>query len=361
MSMNPTPVYLGIDIAKDTLEVAGPGLRLPVPNTAEGHAQLLAAARALRTPVHFVCEATGGYERRLIASLLAQDCAVSLLNPARVRQFAKATGRLAKTDRIDAELLAAYGRTLQPPPEPKPAPLLVELTDVVRRRAQLAELLGLQRTQRQQLHDAKLIKDLDRLIDFLEQQIATLEQRLDALIDQDGGLGLRLRQLCQVEGVGKTTAISLLAELPELGQLNRTRIAALAGLAPFNRDSGGASGTSTAAARKCAGRSPWRHSPPPAATRSSGPSIGNSEPGAKATASPSPPSCASSSSTSTSSCAPLNLCLLRNTANPWSKGLVKNKKGRGVSRSLGKNRRGQRPRPTFLRYASFASMGMRMP
>lgn len=242
MSMNPTPVYLGIDIAKATLEVAGPGLRLPVPNTAEGHAQLLAAARALRTPVHFVCEATGGYERRLIASLLAQDCAVSLLNPARVRQFAKATGRLAKTDRIDAELLAEYGRTLLPPPEPKPQPLLIELTDVVRRRAQLAELLGLQRTQRQQLHDAKLIKDLDRLIGFLEQQIAALEQRLDEIIDQDDGLGTRLRQLCQIEGVGKTTAISLLAELPELGQLNRTRIAALAGLAPFNRDSGGATG-----------------------------------------------------------------------------------------------------------------------
>lgn len=242
MSMIPPPVYLGIDIAKDTLEVAGPGLRLPVPNTAEGHAQLLAAARALRTPVHFICEATGGYERRLVASLLAQDCAVSLLNPARVRQFARATGRLAKTDRIDAELLAEYGRTLQPPAEPKPEPLLVELTDVVRRRAQLAELLGLQRTQRQQLHDARLIADLDRLIGFLEQQIAALERRLDELIDKDGGLGARLQQLCQVEGVGKTTAMNLLAELPELGRLNRTRIAALAGLAPFNRDSGGATG-----------------------------------------------------------------------------------------------------------------------
>lgn len=242
MSMNPPPVYLGIDIAKDTLEVAGPGLRLPVPNTAEGHTQLLAAARTLRTPVHFICEATGGYERRLVASLLAQDCAVSLLNPARVRQFAKATGRLAKTDRIDAELLAEYGRTLQPPAEPKPGPLLVELTDVVRRRAQLAELLGLQRTQRQQLHDAKLIADLDRLIGFLEQQIAALERRLDELIDQDGGLGTRLHQLCQVEGVGKITAMNLLAELPELGRLNRTRIAALAGLAPFNRDSGAATG-----------------------------------------------------------------------------------------------------------------------
>jgi transposase len=242
MSMNPTPVYLGIDIAKDTLEVAGPGLRLPVPNTAEGHAQLQAAVRALRTPVHFICEATGGYERRLVASLLAQDCAVSLLNPARVRQFAKATGRLAKTDRIDAELLAEYGRTLQPPAEPKPAPLLKELTDVVRRRGQLAELLGLQRPQRYQLYDAKLIADLDRLIGFLEQQIAALEKRLDEIIDQDGGLGARLQRLCQVEGVGKTTAMNLLAELPELGRLNRTRIAALAGLAPFNRDSGGVSG-----------------------------------------------------------------------------------------------------------------------
>lgn len=242
MSMNPTPVYLGIDIAKDTLELAGPGLRLPVPNTAEGHARLLAAAKTLRAPVHFVCEATGGYERRLMAHLLAQDCAVSLLNPARVRQFAKATGRLAKTDRIDAAVLAEYGRTLQPTAEPKPVPLLEELTDVVRRRAQLAGLLGLQRTQRHQLHDAPLIVELDRLIAFVEQQIAALDQRLDELIDRDGGLGTRCTQLCQVEGVGRTTAMNLIAELPELGQLNRTRIAALAGLAPFNRDSGASAG-----------------------------------------------------------------------------------------------------------------------
>lgn len=242
MSMNPTPVYLGIDIAKDTLEVAGPGLRLPVPNTAEGHAQLLAVTMTLRVPVHFICEATGGYERRLIAHLLAQDQAVSLLNPARVRDFAKATGRLAKTDRIDAELLAAYGRTLQPPAEPKPSALLEELTDVVRRRAQLAGLLGLQRTQRHQLYDAKLIAELDRLLAFVAQQIEVMDQRLDELIDQDGGLGTRLQQLCQVEGVGRTTAINLIAELPELGRLNRTRIAALAGLAPFNRDSGAGSG-----------------------------------------------------------------------------------------------------------------------
>jgi transposase len=92
-------VYLGIDIAKDSLEVFGPGLRRQVTNNAEGHGRLLVLAKELAGRAHFVCEATGGYERRLVACLLAQDERVSLLNPARVRQFGKATGRLAKTDR----------------------------------------------------------------------------------------------------------------------------------------------------------------------------------------------------------------------------------------------------------------------
>ena len=241
MSMTPI-VHLGIDIAKDTLEVFGPGLRMQVANTAEGHVRLLAAARDLSGTPHFVCEASGGYERRLVACLLAQDQRVSLLNPSRARQFGKATGRLAKTDRIDAELLADYGRLLQPDPEPRPDATLVELTDVVRRRAQLAELLGLQRTQRHQLVDPGLLDGIDRLILVLEEQIAALEKRLDQLIERKGGLSERLRSLCQVEGVGKTTAVSLLAELPELGRLNRGQIASLAGLAPFNHDSGAGRG-----------------------------------------------------------------------------------------------------------------------
>jgi transposase len=237
-----TIVYLGIDIAKDSLEVFGPGLRLQVANNAEGHGRLLVLAKELAGRAHFVCEATGGYERRLLACLLAQDERVSLLNPARVRQFGKATGRLAKTDRIDAELLAEYGRTLTPEPEPRPEPGLVELTDVVRRRAQLADLLGLQRTQRQQLLDPALVTQLDQLMAVLERQIKDLETRLDELIDRDDGLGPRLQKLIDVEGVGRTTAISLLAELPELGRLNRRQIASLAGLAPFNHDSGGSCG-----------------------------------------------------------------------------------------------------------------------
>lgn len=238
MSMITPTVHLGIDIAKDTLEVAGPGLRLTVPNTAEGHGQLLAAAQALRSPVHFVCEATGGYERRLLAFLLLQDCAVSLLHPNWVRAFARSTGQRAKTDRIDAQLLADYGRLHQPPAEPKPTELLQELSDIVRRRAQLARLLGVQRTQRQQLHHPKLIKQLDRLIATLEAQIGELDTQLDALVERDGVLAERCRRLCQVEGVGQTTAVNLIAELPELGHLNRARIAALAGLAPYNHDTG---------------------------------------------------------------------------------------------------------------------------
>src|SRR5258707_13765412 len=110
MSMTTPLVYLGIDIAKDTLAVAGPGLRLPVPNTAEGHTQLLAAARALRTPVHFICEATGGYERPLLASPLPQDFAGRPPPPPPLRPYAQATRRLAKTHPNDAELTAGYGR-----------------------------------------------------------------------------------------------------------------------------------------------------------------------------------------------------------------------------------------------------------
>jgi transposase len=216
-SMTPT-VHLGLDIAKDSLDVFGPGLCLQLPNTAEGHLRLLETVKTLDGTPHFVCEASGGYERRLIACLLAHDQRVSLINPARARHFAKAAGRLAKTDRIDARILADYGRLLQPEAEPKPDPLLTELTDVVRRRAQLAALLGLQRTQRQQLLDPGLLTQIDQLIAMLEAQIAALERRLDQLIDRDGGLGARIQALCQVEGVGKTTAVSLLAELPELGR-----------------------------------------------------------------------------------------------------------------------------------------------
>ena len=241
--MNTPLIFVGIDVSKACLDTATrPGSEVARDaNDPSGIAALVSRPKAL-APALVVVEATGGLELPLVAALQIAGIPVAAINPRQARDFAKATGRLAKTDRIDAELLAEYGRTLQPPAEPKPVPLLEELTDVVRRRAQLAELLGLQRTQRQQLYDAKLIADLDRLIGFLGQQIAALEQRLDELIDKDGGLGTRLQRLCQVEGVGKTTAMNLIAELPELGQLNRTRIAALAGLAPFNRDSGGASG-----------------------------------------------------------------------------------------------------------------------
>lgn len=242
MSITPALVHLGIDIAKDTLELAGPHLHLQVPNNPTGFDQLLASIKKLPITPHFICEATGGYERPLIAELLTQSYRVSRLDPGRVRQFAKATGRLAKTDHIDALVLADYGRILQPPALIKPDPILEALTDVVRRRGQLAELLGLQRTQRQQLHQDSLIQQLDELIVVIEQQIAALDAQMERLVGEDDQLTCKLYQLCEIQGVGKTTAINLLAELPELGQLNRTRIAALAGLAPFNHDSGAGRG-----------------------------------------------------------------------------------------------------------------------
>ena len=242
MSMTPPIVHLGIDIAKDTLEIAGPHLHWQVPNNADGYTLLLTKVKKQPFTPHFICEATGGNERALITHLLAQSCRISRLNPSRVRQFAKATGRLAKTDHVDALLLADYGRTLQPASLVKPDPTLEALTDLVRRRGQLAELLGLQRTQRQQLHPDCLIHQLDELIQVVAQQIAALDTQMAQLVSEDRPLTEKLQRLCQVEGVGKTTAINLLAELPELGQSNRGGIAALGGLAPFNHDSGAGQG-----------------------------------------------------------------------------------------------------------------------
>lgn len=236
MSTTQPVVHLGIDIAKDTLELAAPSLRRQLPNNTGGHAELLALLHSLPGPVHCVCEATGGYERSLCDCLQAAGCAVSLVNPSRVRQFARALGRLAKTDRIDAAVLAEYGSTLQPPA--MPVPPYRELTDTARRRSQLARVIGVQRTQLQQLPQPWLRRQAQRLLRSLEAQVDAHDRQLEQIVHQHPELDGCVAALCQVEGVGRTTAITLLAEMPELGVLGRKPVAALGGLAPYNRDSG---------------------------------------------------------------------------------------------------------------------------
>jgi transposase len=187
---------------------------------------------------HVVCEATGGYEREVVAALHEAKVAVSVLNPARVRHFAKATGQRAKSDPIDAALLTDYGVKLQPQPTPPRTELEKQLTELVRRRAQLIEFLVAQRHQLQLLTLPKLKKQARSLIRRLEADRDEIQEQLQALRAEEPALDERARKLEAITGVAATTALGVLAELPELGTLNRKQVAALAGLAPHPRDSG---------------------------------------------------------------------------------------------------------------------------
>lgn len=232
-----TILHAGLDIAKSSLQLHLAGQFHDLPNTAAGHRRLLKLLAAVPA-VHVVCEATGGYERDVLGALHQAGIAVSVLNPARVRHFARATGQRAKTDRIDAAVLTAYGEKLRPAPTAARTALEQQLTELVRRRSQLIELLVAQRQQVERLTLPALRRTAQSLVRRLERDVAQIENLLQALREQTAPLDERARRLEAITGVGTTTALGVLAELPELGTLNRGQAAALAGLAPHPRESG---------------------------------------------------------------------------------------------------------------------------
>jgi transposase len=233
------PAYAGVDISKDSLDVAIAGQPARhCSNDAAGIAALVQELGQLPQAVHVICEPSGGYERALLAALWQAGIAVSLVNALRVRAFAQARGLQAKTDRIDAAILREFGETLHPPAEPAPAPERERLADLVQRREQLVALVATEEQRLTQARHAKVRKLSARLIQELKKQVKTLEALIAAEIDDDDTLRGQSARLQQVTGVGKVTASTLLAELPELGKVSGNQIGALAGLAPFNRDSG---------------------------------------------------------------------------------------------------------------------------
>lgn len=193
--------------------------------------------RAL-TGVHVVCEATGGYERDVVAALHAAQIPVSVLNPARVRHFARATGQRAKTDPIDAALLSACGQALHPKPTTPRSDVEQQLTELIRRRGQVVALLVAQRLQAAQLTVPALRRQAQSLVRRLERDIRQIEAQLQTLRAQVAARDVRAQKLEAITGVGAITALGVLAEFPELGTLNRRQAAALAGLAPHPRESG---------------------------------------------------------------------------------------------------------------------------
>jgi transposase len=232
-----TTIYTGLDIAKLNLQLHFAGRIHDLPNTIAGHRRL-SKLLAVQAGVHVVCEATGGYERDVVAALHEAQLAVSVLNPARVRHFARATGQRAKTDDIDAAVLTAYGQALQPKPTAARTEQEQQLTELVRRRVQVLETLVAQRQQAERLTLPALRRQAQSLVRRLERDVQQIEEFLKTLRSQATPLGERVQKLEAITGVGTITALGVLAELPELGTLNRRQAAALAGLAPHPRESG---------------------------------------------------------------------------------------------------------------------------
>ena len=245
MEDTPVTMWVALDVAKDSLEVGcstPQAVRLrTVENAPAGFRQLLKALPP-RESAAVVLEATGGYERNVVAELIEAGYRVAVVNPRQVRDFAKGLGILAKTDRIDAQVLAKFAQHINPRMLREMPEQQQQLADLVTRRRQLLDLRTMESNRlKQALSQAaskELKKSLNKMIQTLDAQIKTVDVLIAKLIDSDDDWSEKSRILQSTPGLGKVTAATLLAELPELGELNRQQIAALVGVAPFNDDSG---------------------------------------------------------------------------------------------------------------------------
>lgn len=237
MPAHECPLFVGVDVAKLALAIQFPDQSWSTANTAQGHAAFLAKLRVLGA-VHVICEATGGYERALVLALHQAGVAVSVINPRQVRDFARARGRLAKTDAIDAALLRDYGIALRPAPDAPPLEGEAEFAELVRARQELVALLTDELNRREHATVPALVKLSLARERQLKKQLARLDQLIDAHVAARPALTAKAERLQQVRGVGRVSAFTVLALLPELGRLGDAQAAALAGVAPLNRDSG---------------------------------------------------------------------------------------------------------------------------
>ena len=232
-------VYVGVDVAKDSFDVfvSATETTFTATNDQAGFRQLLGE---LPTPGSclVVVEATGGYQREMVAELIAAGHHVAVVNPRQVRDFARGLGVLAKTDRLDARVIARFGQQAQPRPTKKLPEKQDELQQLVVRRRQLIDLRTAEKNRLPLARSKSVSNSIRRTIEQLQETIRQIEKEINDLVESDDQLQCQATLMQSVPGVGAVTAASLLAELPELGQLNRQQIAALVGLAPLNRDSG---------------------------------------------------------------------------------------------------------------------------
>jgi len=233
-----TEVFIGIDVARDSLEIAvrSTGEQWQVGNDAAGTATLLPRLHALR-PTLIVLEATGGFELPVLAALGSAGLPVVAVNPRQVRDFAKAIGKLAKTDAIDARVLAHFAEAVRPPVRPLPDAATQALGALVTRRRQLVEMITAEENRRAGALPP-VRADIQQTIAFLRTRLKGIDQDLSQAVRNSPLWRDQEHVLRSVPGIGPVVSVTLLADLPELGVLGRKQIAALVGLAPLNRDSG---------------------------------------------------------------------------------------------------------------------------
>ncbi len=241
-----TPCVAGCDVSKDRLDlhIAPCGAVLQVTNDVAGFSLLADRACAAGASL-VVVEATGGYERGLVQSLWAAGLPVSVVNPRRVRDFARASGRLAKTDAIDAEVLSAFALAFKPEPTAPQSAQLSRIRAIVGRRRQTIAMRTAEKTRLAQCTDGAMRQMIEQVIALFDSQIGALDRQLAASIKANRTMARKYTVLSSVPGIGPVSAASLIADLPELGTLTRRQIASLVGLAPFNRDSGAMRGRRT--------------------------------------------------------------------------------------------------------------------
>jgi transposase len=234
-----TVVFVGIDVSKGRLDVCvRPGEQhWSVGNDDKGRGDLVSKLASV-SPTLVVLEATGGYQAPVVAELALAGIAVAVVNPRQVRDFAKATGRLAKTDAVDAAAIAHFAESIRPEPRAMVDEQTLELQALMVRRRQLIDMRTAETNRLEACRVERVRKDIHKTISWLTRRIGEVDDDIDKMIRKTPLWREREDLLSSAIGVGKTTARTLLTSLPELGTLNRRQIAALAGLAPFNNDSG---------------------------------------------------------------------------------------------------------------------------
>ena len=232
-------MFVGIDASKDRLDVhlRPSGETFAVARDGRGLERLITRLAAAR-PELIVLEATGGFEITVAAAVAGDGMSLAVVNPAQIRAFARAVGRLAKTDRLDAELIARFAEQVRPVPRPVADEQAQALAELVARRRQIVEMIGMERNRRRQARGPKVLRGIERTLAALHAALAELDQEIGDQIKGSPAWRAAEDLLTSVPGVGPVTARTLIAELPELGRIDRRGIAALVGVAPVNRDSG---------------------------------------------------------------------------------------------------------------------------